>query len=232
MARARPNRNAETRGDTADNPPPPPAETTTPNHTDGMEVTEPAGGRSGECIKRRGLTSSAFASAWFLPTNKEIDNNGQGTKRLRPHQASDDEEDNAKNQVLEVTPTATDKPVTPPTQDESELQQAEKAADPPTETTPFGWKHFLTALRESGWQRSAVTTAVPSGQFKQYLAYYTQYMQGDCTDSLAKRLKIKGPAKENWESLKGTLKLDAFARLMADFLDAKRQHGLFTMDPS
>ena len=78
-------------------------------------------------------------------------------------------------------------------------------------------KTFLQAVKERGPARTKLTHQVDGDRFYTICSFYLQNLLGNLQDAHPRKVSrnnVNDKEKEKWQTLKGTLKQDAFARLI------------------
>ena len=148
-----------------------------------------------------------------------------GGKRTRPDQSDSDEDDSSKRRILE-TSTADDS--TAATASEGDLPPSpEPTSSAPTPPPDISYKYFMAAMAKTGWERSALMVKIPPVSFYRCRGLFLQHQHGDFTSKVGKKSYASDNEIEHWRSLKGKIKQDAFADLLAAYQDLKARHDLF-----
>ena len=86
---------------------------------------------------------------------------------------------------------------------------------------------FLQALKEKGPNRTKLIQKVDGDRFYAMRSFYLQYALGNFTDADPRsigRHNVNSKEKEKWKNINGTIKQDAFGRIIANCEDLRKAH--------
>lgn len=169
----------------------------------------------------------------------------RGRKRDLSSPSQSDDEQGAPSKKSMASETSPVNPATPPDNEENTEDSAE--ASPPEENQdstesaaptdqepatppPAGIRHFMTALNETGWQRSALMQAIPGECYYYCRGLFLQHKLGDLNNAKARSHAKNDKEKSAWKKLKGTISQDAFAMILTNFKELQEKYGIFTSD--
>ena len=238
-----PKRRRQPSGGRAENPPPPRSRSGSLSDPSTMDTsaspdlfTEPAQTRSyAEAAQNTPSPGKSAAESLVKHLLSELHDSRR--KRGPPAPASSDEEEQEGPKKPSLEPTeAAPTPASDANVEHVEATQAspsETPEIPPTPAQPVkppGFKSFMEALDQTGWQRSALMKAVHSATYYRCRGLFLYHKHGPVTQALAKKLKLNEQEQEQWSLRKGMIRQDAFALLLTAFQELQRDHKLFSSD--
>lgn len=151
------------------------------------------------------------------PAASPVSTNG---KHTRPVNNDSEEEDSSKIRIVE---SASAEENTSP----SSSDLAAKVTAPPANPVDIRLKHFMSAMENTGWERSAFMVKIPPSTFYCCRALHLQHKYGNFSKSAAKKAQASANEQEHWKSLEGTVEQDAFMELHTADNDLKAKHDIF-----
>lgn len=164
-----------------------------------------------------------------------------------PSTGSDDEQAPNKKQVTSNTPAepamadnnisattttargASAAPAKPKnTTNKSALPQRKGSTIPEATSSPAGLKHFLAALSGPGATKTLLMNTVPRDLYYRCCGYYLQFKHGDFSND--KKIRASDKDREAWAVLQGTIKQDAFGKLLSHLKEIQKGFKIFTSD--
>lgn len=104
---------------------------------------------------------------------------------------------------------------------------AEKSTDKPDHPIDHRLKHFMSAMTNTGWERSALMRKIPPTTFYRCRALHLQHKYGNYSKSAGKKGQASDNEVEVWKTLAGIVEQDAFLELLTLYQELKAKHDFF-----
>ena len=157
-----------------------------------------------------------------LPPRAESGTNGKRKIRSSPP-TSDSEEESGKKANIDAS---TSEHASQIALDDGETNDETLSETPSATMAPPGfpiapqgekYKKFMIALKESGFQRSALMKVVDGPKYYHLRGVFLQHTLGDFTNDKVRVHRVNEKEKTTWKRHTGRIPMDAFADLLRDF---------------